>query len=244
MKKLTILFFWALLTQTALADHLTIVTEDLPPYNYLENGEPTGLSTEVVETVLKLTGHQPDIEFLPWARAYQVALTQPNTLIYSIARTKDREDLFAWVGEIAPFGASLYQRADAPDLKLQNLSDARLYHVGVYRGDAKEALLRANGFENLQETEDDRLNLRQLMLGRLDLIAIDDSVIAPLLKEEGIAPRQIRRVLPIKDMSGHLYMAFNKDTDPKLVDKFRQALETIKGNGVHDKILKRYLLVN
>jgi len=244
MKKLAFLFFWALLTLPVLADHLMIVTEDLPPYNYLDNGKPTGLSTEVVETVLARTGHNPDIQFLPWARAYQIALTQPNTLIYSIARTGDREELFAWVGTIAPFGASLYQRAKAPRLKLQSLSDARVYQVGVYRGDVKESFLRANGFVNLQTTEDDRLNLRKLMLGRIDLIAIDDSVLISLLKKEGIDPMDIRRVMPIDDLSGNLYMAFNKDTPKDLVDTFRKGLEDIKADGTFEQILRKYLLVN
>lgn len=227
-----------------MAEQLMIVTEDLPPYNYLEEGEPRGLSTEVVQAVLEETGYTPDIQFLPWARAYQIALTKPNTLVYSIVRTANREDLFAWVGEIAPFGASFYQRADAPPLALRTLSDARSLYVGVYRGDAKEAVLREHGFENLQTTDDDRLNLRKLMLGRLDLIAIDDSSIGPLLREEGIDPKKLRRVLPIEELSGFLYMAFNKASEPELVQVFRTALETIKENGVYDQIMMRYVWIN
>ena len=37
----------------AAADELRIVTEELPPYNMTQNGQITGLSTEVVRAVLK-----------------------------------------------------------------------------------------------------------------------------------------------------------------------------------------------
>ncbi|WP_428523848.1 substrate-binding periplasmic protein [Roseibium sp.] len=244
LKNFVFFIVLALLTLPAKADHITIVTEHLPPYNYLEDGEAQGMSTEVVQAALEAAGHTYEIRFMPWARAYQIALTKPNTLVYSIARTNEREALFAWVGEIAPFGAALYQRADQPAVKLQQLRDARLLQVGVYRGDAKEAILRKNGFQNLQTTEDDLLNLRKLLLGRIDLIAIDDSVIGPLLKEEGIAPDKVRRVLGIEEISGNLYMAFHKETDPGLVSSVQRGLEVIKENGEYEQILNRYLLIN
>lgn len=221
-----------------------VVTEDLRPYSYLQDGEAHGLSSDVVKAVFEEINYTPKIQFMPWARAYQTALTKQDTLVYSIARTPQREELFAWIGEIAPYGASLYQRADEPKLNFKTLTDAKSLYVGVYRGDAKEAILRRYGFENLQTTDDDLLNLRKLMLGRLDLIAIDDTVLKAILAEEGIAPHKLRRVMPITDLSGHLYMAFNKASDPDLVAAFKAGLASIKEKGIFDKILMQYLLIN
>ncbi|GAA0774857.1 transporter substrate-binding domain-containing protein [Roseibium denhamense] len=235
---------FTLMALAARAEPLMIVTEDLAPYNYLEDGEALGMSTEVVQAVLEETGQSGDIRFLPWARSYNLALTRPNTLIYSIARTPEREDLFAWVGQIAPYGASLYKLADNESVGVQTLEDARHLSVGVYIGDVKEASLKRHGFDNLSPTEDDRLNLRKLMLGRIDLIAIDDNAIGPLLTEEGINRTQLKRTVAIDDVSGFLYMAFQKDTDPVLVEMFRQGLQTIKDEGIHDEILTKYILIN
>ena len=75
----------AFITLPAKAEHITIVTEHLPPYNYLEDGEARGMSTEVVQAALDAAGHTYEIRFMPWARAYQIALTKPNTL-----RTEER----------------------------------------------------------------------------------------------------------------------------------------------------------
>ncbi len=244
MKNLILFTLGLFISLPAEAKDVMVVTENLRPYNYLEDGEAQGMSSEVVKAVFEEIGYTAKIQFMPWARAYQTALTKPNTLVYSIARTPQREELFAWIGEIAPHGAALYQRADKPDLNLKTLADAKSLYVGVYRGDAKESTLRGYGFENLQTTDDDRLNLRKLMLGRLDLIAIDGTVLRTMLAEEGIDPRKIRQVIPIEELSGQLYMAFSAESDPKLVDTFKTGLVTIKENGTFEKILKQYLLIN
>nr|BFE97768.1 hypothetical protein GCM10020185_83040 [Pseudomonas brassicacearum subsp. brassicacearum] len=73
---------------------LRIVTEELPPYNMTQNGRMTGMSTEVVQAVLKEVGMDAPIHSMPWARAYELALNESNVLIYSIVRTPAREPLF------------------------------------------------------------------------------------------------------------------------------------------------------
>ena len=228
----------------AKAETLEVVTEHLPPFNYLDDGVPKGIGTEVVQAVMTETGRDAPIQFLPWARSYQMALKTPGTLIYSILRTPEREDKFAWVGQIAPYGVSLYQLVhdDAP--QITSLEDARPLRVGVYLGDAKAEFLQTNGFNNLSSVEDDRLNLRKLLLKRIDLMIIDDAVIKELIESEGVDPRKIRRALPLQELSGYAYMAFQKDTDPELVEDFRRGLKKVKEMGVFDEIIQEYYLIN
>lgn len=57
-----------------------MVTENLAPYNMIENGQIIGMSTEVVQAVLSRVGAAPRIEILPWARAYDGALHVDNVL--------------------------------------------------------------------------------------------------------------------------------------------------------------------
>ena len=67
-----------------------IVTEDLRPYNYLENGKLKGVGTEVVEAVLKELNLPLEIQVYPWARAFAIATNEPGTLIYTIGRSEER----------------------------------------------------------------------------------------------------------------------------------------------------------
>lgn len=69
---------------------ITVVTEELPPYNMTLDGKLTGIGTELVEAVMAEAGEAARIQSMPWARAYDTALNSPNVLIYSIARTPQR----------------------------------------------------------------------------------------------------------------------------------------------------------
>lgn len=80
---------------------LKIVTEYLKPYQIKnEDGSLGGYGTDIVQALLTLTNKKADIAVLPWARAYRMALNEPNVLIFSIARTPHRENLFQWIGTI------------------------------------------------------------------------------------------------------------------------------------------------
>lgn len=70
------------------ADNVLIVTEELPPYNFTDQGTLTGLSTEVVQAVLHQLDLNARFQVMPWARAYELAQSAPNVLIYSITRTR------------------------------------------------------------------------------------------------------------------------------------------------------------
>ena len=106
MKKLffTVIFLCmatSLLAQTV--DDLIFVTEEYPPFNFTADGKRQGIATDTLVEMLKLAGSnqtRADIAFLPWARAYNLAVNKQNVLLYSTTRTEAREKLFKWVGPI------------------------------------------------------------------------------------------------------------------------------------------------
>ena len=109
---------------------IRVVTEVLSPYNMAETGVFTGLSTEIVQAVMAGLGLNPKIEILPWARAYDLAHQSDNVLIYSMAKTQEREHLFKWVGAIPPTTWFLFGLSERP-VWLNSLDDARQYHIAT-----------------------------------------------------------------------------------------------------------------
>lgn len=231
-----------IILNTAIAADLTIVTEDFPPYNYEINGEARGLSTEVVQKALEYAGLEAEIEFYPWARAYQVAQRQPNTLIYSIAFIPEREPLFEWIGVIAPYRTSFYKMKSNTDIRVSRLEEAKSYQVGVSHADVIETYLRGEGFNNLQVTTDDRLNVRMLYFGRLDMIAYDEASFPRLIKDEGLNPELVEREYRIKELTGDLYMAIHPDSDPELIRRLKEGLQKVRESGDLEAIQSRYFL--
>jgi len=226
------------------ATDLLIVTEELPPYNYQENGIAKGLSTEVVEAVLAETGIETDILFYPWARSYLMAQSRKNTLIFSMARIPERENLFEWVGVVCPITTSFFKLASNPEIEVNSLEDARKYVIGVTLENVNYLYLQSKGFKNLELEGQDLLNMRKLAHGRIDLVPFDEASFVYQVRKDGMDPARFEAIYQVEDLSKYLYMAFSKTSDPELVARFRDALHRIKANGTYDQILMRYKLMN
>ena len=70
-----LLFFSIFLMGSLHAQPVRIVTENFAPYNYEEAGEAKGFSSEVLQAVLNQINLKATIEFYPWARAYEIAVS-------------------------------------------------------------------------------------------------------------------------------------------------------------------------
>ncbi len=249
MKKLFFTLMIAVIVlsvQTVSGQSIQIVTEDFPPYTYEENGKVTGVGTEVVEEVLKEVGCNDKIRVFPWARAYNMALTEPDTLIFTISRTHEREPLFKWVGIVTIGDNDLFSLKERTDIQIGALEDAKKYQIGTVREDVAEQYLMKKGFArdvNLQPTASYEQNLTKLMAKRIDLWAGADMVLYYFLKKSGKTPDQeIRKVYRLDEISGKgYYMAFSKKTSDDIVEKFRTALEKVRSDGRYQKIQDKYL---
>ncbi|NNK96304.1 MAG: transporter substrate-binding domain-containing protein, partial [Desulfobacterales bacterium] len=60
--------------KTGKSEELTVLTENLPPLNYVDNGKLVGPSIEIVKEIQKRVGTNEPIHVYPWARAYKIAL--------------------------------------------------------------------------------------------------------------------------------------------------------------------------
>lgn len=244
MKKLCLPVVLILITISAFAQELKIVTENYPPYNYEENGKVKGVSTEIVRSVLKEMGLNIKITVYPWARTYRLALEEPNTLIYSIARTPEREHKFKWVGVIAPADQVLLSLKERTDIKLNNLDDTRKYKIGTVRDDVIEHHLLSNGFKvgkNIDRCNNYNSNIKKLLRKRIDLCAIGKLVGYNILRKIGHEPGDtVKQVYRFDVLSKGVNMAFQKDTPDEVVNKFRRGLKKIKENKTYDKILSKY----
>ncbi|MCX4029478.1 transporter substrate-binding domain-containing protein [Endozoicomonas sp. SM1973] len=228
------------LSLQAYCQEVQIVTENFPPYNFEKAGKIEGMSTEILLAALEEAKLKPKISIYPWARAYDIALNTKNYMIYSIAKIPERENLFQWVGAIAPYKTSLYKLKERTDINIQSLDDAKQYSIGCSISDVITTYLKKQGFSQLRAVSNDTQNLRKLLLGRIDLIAFDEASFVHNIKKEGLAINKYSRVYRLEDLSDELYIAFNKNSDAALVEKVRNALATIQKKGVIQSIHKKY----
>jgi polar amino acid transport system substrate-binding protein len=225
---------------------IQIVTEPLPPFQMVdENGKVTGAMTDVLAAMFNEANLSYEIKVYPWARAYQLAKTTPNTLIYSMLRDENRETDFQWLGKIyaiKTYFATLNRR---DDVKATSLAQAREYSVGSVRDDLAENYLKQHGFvegKNLY-LNSNYITLWEMMFnGRTDMV-VTNSVVWPFeVKDSGKDPDEVKLLFEIDDISTDLYVAANKNSDRKIIDQLQLALVTIKLNGIYQKILEKWQL--
>ena len=237
------MLLWMSTVSTAHGAALQIVTEEYPPYNYAKDGKVLGVGTEVVQATLSELNMAVPISVYPWARAYQIALNEPNTLIYTISRTPERENLFKWVGVITPVDQCVFS-LQGPNLAINGFDDLKRYEIGTVIDDVQEQYLIRHGFpiSKIQSNTSHEANFKKLLKGRIDLWAVLELTAYYIVKCHNRDPgKTIQKVYCMKDLSVEGdFMAFSKNTPDDIVQRFRNALQQIKQKRIYSEIIQRY----
>ena len=245
MKHLMFAVMMILSAESVSALEIKVVTENIPPLNYEENGKIVGISTEIVRAVLEKAGIAVNITVYPWARAYSMASEQENVLIYSIAKTQERENLFKWIGPLYPFTESLFKLKKRKDIAVHSLEDAKKYKIGVVREYAVHQMLRSQGFEdgkNLDAVSAQELNIKKLFKERVDMIVGSALDLSWRMKTQPDLPpfEELEEAFALKEIFTEIYMAFGVKTSDEVVSQVRTAFEQLKAEGKIDNILQKY----
>jgi len=223
------------------ADDVKLMCEIFKPYQFRDkNNKLVGISVDIVKAIQKEVNNHSKIKVYPWARAIKILQKKKNYALFSMLKTKERTPKYKWVGPIDNMKLIFFKRKNS-NIILHSLNDAKkVKKIGVTKGVANEEILQDLGFKNLDiTTGSDDKNLKKLVLGRIDLW--------PALKTAGLySARQMgysNRIEPINNIilfQGPLYIAFNKNTDDKIIKKWQKALDKLKQNGTISKIKAKY----
>jgi polar amino acid transport system substrate-binding protein len=147
---------------------------EYPPYVYIEEGEVSGLATDLVRQVFAQMNKEVIIEVLPWARALKLMQEGGADGIYPLFKKAGREGYLAY-GAMPLFieRVHLYSRLDSPIIfngnfnKLvgRSLAVTRAFSYGE-RFDRQVHEL----FENLTVVNDEVAKFMLLERGRVDLV--------------------------------------------------------------------------
>jgi ABC-type amino acid transport substrate-binding protein len=224
-----------------------IMTEELPPYNFLAESVVRGISTDIFLRIMERNGmdiNRSDIRMMPWPRAYRMVRDIPGSILFSTARTEEREKLFKWVGPITRLTIALLARKDA-DIRLDSLEDAARYTIGTIRDGAPEQLVIRGGvpLDRLDRIASPELNIKKLQAGRIDLFAFNVPSTRYLMVRMGIDPDEYEPVYILKQAD--LYYAFHLDTDSSLISRLNRTLEKMRhpdksGRSEVDRIIENY----
>jgi polar amino acid transport system substrate-binding protein len=227
----------ALACTSAPAQTIKVVTE-ASAFAYQKDGKVIGPASQIVETVLQRAGLTDySISLYPWARAYDMALREPQVLIYLIARTPAREDQFKWAGEFMRIDYHLYKLRSQKDIVVRNLQDARNYTIGVIRDDVRHQYLQAQGFNKLVVSSQNIDNFKKLVNGQVQLVPMPELDATLLCEESHVDCGKLEKIYTLDSLSTGLYMAYSKSTPDDIAQRTRTAFDKLKADGTVARLM-------
>ncbi len=216
----------------------TMCEKDFPPYNFIdENGNKTGLDTEIVKAVMKQIKIELTIKNAPWKRVVSYVDNNKVSFAYQFMGKPERFEKYWMIGPIRNGKTYLAVLKDSPIKDFNSLDDLKGNSIGCVSGYAYSPEFDKSTSLKKDTCKNNILLIKKLVAKRVDVIIIDLNNLSYLSKKQGVYD-QIR-ILPKLIREVPRYVAFPKQQKEKS-EIFKKGLEEIKANGTYDKILKNW----
>mgnify|MGYP003828342217 CR=1 FL=1 len=213
---------------------LTIVTEEYPPLSYTENDSVKGYGTEIVQLIQRRIEDNAKINVMKWNEAYQLALSKPNIVIYTIEKTKEREGLFYWIGPIGSNETSVFIPRKK-NIRINQFDDLKKFSSIATTTDwFTEEYLKIKGLNNLTSMPNPEDNVKMVMKGKSDATILTNVTYADIVKNAGYQVDDLKPVFHV--MSSDFYIGISKLTDFKIVKKWKDAYDQMNQEGIIDSL--------
>ena len=219
---------------------LWVITNLEPLFSVRDDrGNLTGYAVELVRSILLEAGLQNEILSAPWQRILVESEMKPEVLVFSLARTAEREDKFHWITPITQNAYSLFTHNtnEAVATSIEELpSDAR---VAVLKGDFRENIIKSKGLRAISG-EDWKATVKLFVEGHADYLFFSDGgmeIMCDFFEEQcGTVQKAFTYRLATT------YLAISKQgTSQALVDKLSQASTVFKQTARFQKLVADWL---
>lgn len=219
---------------------LTILSQVMKPFNYLENGQPRGISAEVVQAIqARLNINNPIETIDDWDAILDRLKTQDNIVAITTALTAERKEQFKWVGPVSLMNTG-FITLQSSNVLIRQTSDAKnLASVGIIKSSFTHETLLDLGFTNLVEFVDEDALVSGLYQGSVEAIFDILSLIQVAAQDQDLD--ESRLSLQLAHSTTHTYLAFSDNVSDKIIANWQEALDEMKDDGTLQTIFDRYL---
>lgn len=237
-----------LLSNAAFATPLRFIGEQAAPFIFLdEQQQPTGVLVEITRALINETEVDGSIELIPWARAYEIALTESDVVLISLLKTPLRQSQFQWLGKVHEAKANMFQLKKRSDIQLDSLAQAKSLRVASVRGYGSSDFLLENGFvewNNLILVTRPEQLWEMLYRDRVDLVLFNTEAGKFEAAKSGHDPDQLVNALPIPELTLDLFLATGLATSAETVQRLQIGLQSLQAKGTLQQIKQKWKLTD
>lgn len=228
---------------------LELAITDYPPYEFMDNSHPQGISVEIVKEVFRRMEQPIKIKVLPWSRSLQFLKTGEIDIVIEVIKTKDRMEFMDFSTEILMIETTSLFVLESSNITFEgDLSKLKNYTFGIRKdfsyGKIFDNALKNNVITNyvIQIYDNNRL-LDLLATKKIDIYVGDNYSTLYQYQISGIVEK-IKKLTPDVE-STPTYVAFSKKRElTKIREQFDFTLAELKSDGTYNKIIEEWILKN
>jgi polar amino acid transport system substrate-binding protein len=220
---------------------ISIVTEEWPPFNYLEDGIIKGFSVDVVRNIISDLKADAEIRVVPSMRTTLMLDNNPGTMMITMLRTPERENRYQWIGPLGDGVIYFYKKKGNP-LLISTLEDAKkVRSIACRHAGLVFNTLTAAGFTNLDATSTGGESIyRKLLNDRSDLGISETHLGVKYILRQMNYPSDALVQTEVKVVESPLYIACSKDIPADEIARWQESLDRMKASGEYDEIYRKY----
>jgi len=217
------------------------VLEDLPPYQYKEDGQLKGLDLDIGKEISDRLGIKITYKAYPWTRIKKYAEEGKIDGILSMFCLDKYLEILDFAESVLTTKISVFALKES-NLKIERLEDLKDKKVGVIRGYTYTP--EFNDYKDLkrEECDDDKMLIRILEKGRFDVAVAEELPFRFISRQLGFQ-NKFKELYTLSETK--VCMGFSKKAlGPKskiLADKVTEIFLNLKAEGVIQRVLDKYV---
>ncbi|MCP4350787.1 MAG: transporter substrate-binding domain-containing protein [Desulfobacterales bacterium] len=243
MKKLslTLICWFILVGNFAIAKEITLGYVNFPPYEFSENGQPAGILVDIVKSAFKEAGIPLKLEFLPFKRAYKDTLEGRIDGLFNFYKNEERMPLFDYTRPVIKNSLVFFVRKDSK-VKFDKLEDLKGLRIGAMIGYTYGLEFDKTTLFEIDRVSSHETNFKKLVYGRIHAYPCDKLVGIYVARKEKLMSECMILPKPLKVMDGHI--GFKKGKHPDVVEKINNVVKKKQESGKINKIILNWIIYN
>lgn len=201
-----------------------------------------GMSVEIVKEIFSRAGHTTEIEILPWARLLLIASRQSNIAAFPMIKSRERENLFEWLGPVNRFEYKLCRLKSGPARRVTGIADIKNETIGVLNNDIVFSYIKEKNLPGLYAGAQIGNLVKMLLSSRIDYLVITPQTLNFELKAMSRFVSEVEYLFTVTpdDSDQYSYLVMAKGSDPILCSEIKKAFASVLADGTWDKIFTKY----
>lgn len=200
-----------------------------------------GYFSDIVRESFKRMGYEISIDYLPWKRAlYEVGNLYYDALL-GIYYNDERNQWLVYSEPVSKAEMVFFARKGS-GIVWEKLEDLKPYRIGIENGYAYSPDFDAADFLKKEAVRKFQLNLKKLLEGRLDLVAVSRKRAVYWINNNSPDKKELLEVVSKPLSSNALYVAFPRKAPDALthLNDFNQGFKQIVDDNTYSNILLRH----